>query len=124
MVEKYTDLTQLIDGVDESEPFRFIVHGEKFEVSLDMRPAQRKAMAKAMQTEDVNELFVAIFGPADLDRLDTLDLSMTQLMAIVSAVNEALVDATGDSLGESLNGTSSSASTGKPSKRTSRTTSR
>lgn len=124
MTDKYTDLTSLVDEIKESEPFRFAVHGEKFEVSMDMRPAQRKAMARAMQTEDVNELVTAIFGPDDLARLDELDLSITQLMAIVSAVNEALVDSTGDSLGEGLAGGSSSKSTGTRSKRTSRTTSR
>lgn len=124
MTDKYTDLTSLVDDVEESAPFRFAVRGEKFEVSLDMRPVQRKAMARAMQTEDVNELVTAIFGPEDLARLDELDLSLPQLLAIVSAVNEAMVESTGDSLGEGLAGGSSSKTTGTRSKRTSRTTSR
>lgn len=124
MTEQYIDLSTRVDAVEETEPFRFMVHGEKFDLTMDLRPEQRKLMAVAEREQDVNALFQAIFGPTDLDRLDAMDLSVLQLMAIVTAYNEALTSATGEGLGEGSPGTSSLKSTGKPSKRTSRTTSR
>jgi len=124
MTDQYIDLSTRVDSVEEAEPFRFMVHGEKFDLTMDLRPEQRKLLAVAERNEDVNALFQAIFGAEDLERLDALDLSVLQLMAIVTAYNEALTNATGDGLGEGSPGTSSLKSTGKPSKRTSRTTSR
>lgn len=120
---KYHDLTGAVDSVEAPEPFRFQVHGEKFELSMEMRPEQRKAMGNAMTTEDLDALLNAIFGAADLARLDDMDLSVQQLMVIVGAYNEQLGEVTGESLGEGFNSTSSSKSTGTPSKRISRTTS-
>jgi len=124
MANKYFDLTDVVDAIEAPEPFRFQVHGEKFELSLEMRPEQRKAMAKAMVTENLDQLLVAIFGSEDLARLDAMNLSVPQLMVIVSAYNEELGESTGEALGEGFSSTSSSKSTGVPSKRTSRTTSR
>lgn len=124
MANKYFDLTDVVYAVEAPEPFRFQVHSEKFELSMEMRPEQRKAMAKAMAHEDLDQLLVAIFGSEDLARLDAMDLSVSQLMVIVNAYNEVLGEVTGESLGEGFSSTSTSKSTGAQSKRTSRTTSR
>lgn len=124
MAKSYTDLTSRVDGVEEGASFCFSVHGEKFEVSMDLRPEQRKLMAQAEREQDLDCMLRAIFGTEDLARLDELDLSLRQLLVIVDAVNEALTDATGEGLGEGSASTTSLKSTGKRSRQTSRTTSR
>lgn len=121
---EYLDLSEDVDGEEELAPFRFALHGEKFEVSVDLKPAQRKLMSEAQRTEDVETLLSAIFGADELARLDALDLSLRQLWVVIEKYNEFLAQTGSLTLGESSASTTQRKNTGTPSKRISRTTSR